>query len=200
LICESKLRASSFQLQTLLTMGGIDLIIFIAAILFGIFLYWRESKNNGVYRFLNKIVNSKELQMTKDNPKGFIYKQPLIPRIIFIVAILLIVGLVIQFLTPVEIFASYYAVSGLASFATGTLLGTYLANFVIKTTEVVETQSESIEDKFDDAVEKGKDFLKDLKNKDNKAVEVAKEEIKTEPETQMNEKSARDRLKDKGLM
>ena len=40
---------------------GLELVIFIAAILFGIFLYWRESNGNGVYRFFNKILNSKEI-------------------------------------------------------------------------------------------------------------------------------------------
>lgn len=40
-----------------------ELIIFIASILFGILWYWRESNGNGLYRFFNKILNSKELQM-----------------------------------------------------------------------------------------------------------------------------------------
>ena len=63
---------------------GIELVIFIAAILFGIFLYWRESNGNNVYRFLNKIVNSKELQMTPDNPKGFVYRQALFTSTLYL--------------------------------------------------------------------------------------------------------------------
>jgi len=177
---------------------GIDIIVFIASILFGIFLYWRESNGNGIYRFLNKVVNSKELQMSADNPKGFVYKQAFIPRLIFIVTSVLIVGLIIQFLTPVEVFTNYFVLSGFASFATGTLIGTYLANFVIKTSEVVEEKSDSIGDMVDDAVEKGKDLIDDLKSKEPKVVKEAKEEIKTEPEAE--KQSARDRLKDKGLM
>ena len=121
---------------------GIDIIIFGSAILFGIFLYWRESNGNGAYRFINKIMNSKELQMSADNPKGFIYKQPFIPRLLFVVITMLVVGLILQFLTPIEIFSNYFALSGFATFATGTIIGTYLANFVIKTTEVVEEKSE----------------------------------------------------------
>ncbi|MBV7268207.1 hypothetical protein [Winogradskyella luteola] len=179
---------------------GPDIIIFITAILFGIFLYWRESNGNGAYRFVNKMMNSKELQMSADNPKGFIYKQPFIPRLLFIVFFLLVIGLILQFLTPIEVFTNYFALSGFATFATGTLIGTYLANFVIKTTEVVEEKSDSIGDMVEGAVEKGKDFIEDLKNKDNKAVEVAKEEIKNDPEPEVDKKSARDRLKDKGLM
>jgi len=177
---------------------GIDIIVFIASILFGIFLYWRESNGNGIYLFLNKVVNSKEFQMSADNPKGFVYKQAFIPRLIFIVTSILIVGLIVQFLTPVEVFTNYFVLSGFASFATGTLIGTYLANFVIKTTEVVEEKSDSIGDMVDDAVEKGKDFIEDLKTKEAKEVEEVKEEIKPEPEA--DKPSARDRLKDKGLM
>ncbi|MBF8149970.1 YqkE family protein [Winogradskyella sp. F6397] len=179
---------------------GIELVIFIAAILFGIFLYWRESNGNGAYRFLNKIVNSKELQMKANNPKGFVYKQSLLPRLIFVVSLVLVAALIIEFLTPIAVFSSYNGISAFASFAVGTLIGTYLASFIIKSSEVIEEQSVSLEDKFDDVVEKGKDFLEDLKNKDNKAVEEAKKEIENEPEAKMNEKSARERLKDKGLM
>ena len=93
---------------------GIDIIIFVSAILFGIFLYWRESNGNGAYRFINKIMNSKELQMSPDNPKGFIYKQPFIPRLLFVVITMLVVGLILQFLTPIEIFSNYFALVALA--------------------------------------------------------------------------------------
>ncbi|WP_299274957.1 hypothetical protein [uncultured Psychroserpens sp.] len=179
---------------------GTDIIIFIVAVLFGIFIYWRESNGNGAYRSINKIVNSKELQMNADNPKGFVYKQAFIPRLIFVVTAVLVAALVVEFLTPISVFASYYGISAFASFAAGTLLGTYLANLVIKSGKVIEAQSESLEDKFENVVEKGKEFIEDLKPKDNKVVEDTKEEIKTEPEPKANEKSARDRLKDKGLM
>ncbi|MBC3846506.1 hypothetical protein H8K90_08950 [Winogradskyella echinorum] len=177
---------------------GIELVIFIAAILFGIFLYWRESNSNNIYRFVNKIVNSKELQMKADNPKGFVFRQAFIPRLIFVVTIVLVAALIAEFLTPISVFGSYNGVSAFSSFAVGTLLGTYLANFVIKTTEIVEEKSDSIGDLVDGAVEKGKDFIDDLKTKDTKVVEEAKKEIETEPEVE--KPSARDRLKDKGLM
>jgi len=177
---------------------GIDIIVFIVAILFGIFFYWRESNSNKVYRLLNKIVNSKELQMSPDNPKGFVYKQAFIPRVIFVVTSVLIAGLIIQFLTPIEVFTNYLMLSAFATFATGTLIGTYLANFVLKSTKVIEEQSETLEDKFDSVVEKGKDLIEDFKNKDKDDIEVEIENI--EPEVDPNKKSARERLKDKGLM
>lgn len=181
---------------------GLELVIFIAAILFGIFLYWRESNGNGAYRMLNKIVNSKELQMSPDNPKGFVYKQGLLPRIIFVVTVVLIAALIVEFLTPIAVFSSYNGVSAFASFAAGTLIGTYLASFVLKSSQVIEEKSDSLSDMVGDAVEKGKDFIEDIKNKDHKVVEVAKDEIENEPTKDLaqEKKSARERLKDKGLM
>ena len=179
---------------------GLELVIFIVAILFGIFLYWRESNGNGAYRFLNKIVNSKELQMSADNPKGFVYKQVFLPRLIFVVALVLVSAVIVEFLTPLSVFSSYNGISAFSSFAVGTLIGTYLATFVIKSTEVIEEKSDSIGDKISDAVEKGKEFIEDLKTKED-STEV---EVETEIEQKVNEtkpetKSARERLKDKGL-
>ena len=177
---------------------GIELIIFIVAILFGIFIYWRESNGNSAYRFINKIVNSKDLQMSTESKKGFIYQQAFLPRLVFVVTLVLIAALVVEFLTPISVFGSYNGISAFSSFAAGTLLGTYLANFVLKSSKVIEKQSESLEDTFDSVVDKGKDFIEDLKNTDNKAVEEAKQEIKEEQPK--DEKSARERLKDKGLL
>ena len=179
---------------------GLELVIFIAAILFGIFLYWRESNGNGAYRFLNKIMNSKELQMHADNPKGFVFKQAFLPRLIFVVALVLIAALVVEFLTPLAVFSSYNGISAFSSFAVGTLIGTYVANFVIKTTEVVEEKSDSLGDLVSDAVEKGKDLIDDLKPDATEHIEEAKDEVKNDIEPETEKKSARDRLKDKGLM
>ncbi len=179
---------------------GLELIIFIAAILFGIFLYWRESNGNAAYRFINKMVNSKELQMAPESKKGFVYQQAFLPRLIFVVAVVLVAALVVEFLTPIAVFSSYYGISAFASFAAGTLIGTYLANFVLKSSKVIETQSESLEDKIENVVEKGRDFIEDLRPKDKIEPEDTNSKIEQKPEQEVNEKSARDRLKDKGLM
>ena len=179
---------------------GLEIVLFISAILFGIFLYWRESNGNGAYRVLNKMVNSKELQMKPDSRKGFIYGRSFLPRFIFVVAIFLITAIVIEFLTPLQVLVNYQGLSMLCSVIFGTLVGTYVANFVLKSSQVLEDQSDSFEDKFDNALEKGKEFINDIKNKDNKAVAEAKEEIEPEPQAESDKKSARERLKDKGLM
>ncbi len=178
---------------------GLELVIFIAAILFGIFLYWRESNGNGAYRFLNKIVNSKELQMAPDNPKGFIYKQAFLPRLVFVVSLCLVVALILEFLTPISIFGSYNGISAFSSVAAGTLLGSYIANFVIKSSKVIEEKSDSLGDIVGDVVEKGKDFIEDLKPNEEKEDLASKTTaVKDQPEEE--KKSARERLKDKGLM
>ena len=176
---------------------GLELVIFIAAILFGIFLYWRESNGNGVYRFINKIVNSKELQMKPENKKGFVYKQAFLPRLVFVFSFFLLLGLAIEFLSPFEIFTSYNGVSAFSSIAVGTLVGTYLANFILKSGKIIEEKSDSLEDMVSNTIEKGKDFIEDIKSKDDDVVEETKP-IKEAPKTE--EKSARERLKDKGLL
>ena len=171
----------------------IEIIVFIAAILFGVILYWRESQGNKIYRFFNKLMNSKELQMKSADKKGFVYQQSFILRLVFITAFFLIAILITQFLIPVN----YTAISLFASMIFGTLIGTYIAGFIFKSSEIIEEQTDSIEDKFQDVIEKGKDFIEDLQTKDAKEVEKV-EATKEEPKVE--EKSARDRLKDKGLL
>ncbi len=172
----------------------LELIIFIASILFGAVIFWRESQTNGVYRFFNKIMNSKELQMKPSDKKGFVYQQSFFLRLIFIVAFFLIGIIITRFLIPIDL----ATISLFASMIFGTLLGTYVAGFIFKSSEVIEEQSESLEDKFQDVIEKGKDFIEDIQNKEPVAIEKAQEEIKEAPKE--NQKSARDRLKDKGFL
>lgn len=94
---------------------GLELVIFIASILLGIFIYWGESNSNKAYRTLNKIVNSKELQMAPDNPKGFVFKQAFIPRLIFVVTMGLLVALILEFVTPISVFGSFDGVSSFSA-------------------------------------------------------------------------------------
>lgn len=171
----------------------LELIIFIASILFGAVIFWRESQGNKVYRFFNKLMNSKELQMAETDKKGFVYQQSFLLRLVFITALFLIVIVITRFLIPIDL----ATISLFASMIFGTLVGTYVAGFIFKSSEVIEEQSESLEDKFQDVIEKGKDFIEDLQTKDAK--EIEKVEVKKEaPKT--DEKTARERLKDKGLL
>jgi Na+/H+ antiporter NhaC len=171
----------------------LEFIVFVAAVLFGIVLYWRESQGNGVYRFFNKMMNSKELQMKSANKKGFVFQQSLLLRIVFITGLFLLLILIIRFLIPIDL----ATISMFASMIVGTLIGTYVANFIFKSNEVIDENSDSLEDIVQNTVEKGKDFIEDLKSNETKEIEVEKK-VEEQPKTQ--EKSARERLKDKGLL
>ncbi|MDD7914517.1 hypothetical protein [Polaribacter ponticola] len=171
----------------------LEIIIFIASILFGVVIYWRESQGNKMYRFFNKMMNSKELQMKITDKKGFVYQQSFLLRLVFITALFLIFIVVARFLIPIDI----TTISLFASMIFGTLVGTYIANFIFKSSEVIEEHSESLEEKFQEVIEQGKDFIEDIKANDAKMpekIEVKKEAPKVE------EKSARERLKDKGFL
>jgi len=170
----------------------IEIIIFIASILFGILLYWRESKNNKIYKFFNKLFYAKELQMKKGSKKGFLYQQSFLIRLVYVGALFLLGIIILRFIIPIDIYTIQLFVASIS----GTLIGTYLANFVFKSTEVIDEKGDSLVDVLNDTVEKGKDFIKDLEVRDNKAIQEAKKEIKSQPETP--KKSARQRLKDKG--
>lgn len=179
----------------------LELIIFIVSILFGALIYWRESNGNGLYRFFNKLMYSKELQMKASDKTGFVYQQKFIIRLVFI-GFLFLIGIVItRFLIPIDV----ATVSIFASMIVGTLLGTYLANFIFKSSEVIDEKSDSLEDMVHDTIEKGKDFIEDLKTKDAKEIDNLDTEHsrsvppKNEP-AKNEEKSARERLKDKGLL
>jgi len=117
----------------------IELIVFIVAILFGVLVYWRESNGNGLYRFVNKIVNSKELQMKADDRTGFVFQQKFLLRLVYVTFLFIVVMLVLKFLIPIN----YATVSIFASSIVGTVLGTYLANFVLKSGKIVDEKSES---------------------------------------------------------
>lgn len=170
-----------------------QLIVFIAAILFGILIYWRESKKNGLYRLVNKIFNSKALQMKATNKKGFVYQQDFLLRLVYIAIFFLVSLVVFQFIIPIQV----ATVSFFASMIAGTLIGTYIANFIFKSSEIIEEQTENLEGIVQETLEKGKDFIEDLKEDSKEKVEVKKVE---EAKPAAEEKSARDRLKDKGLL
>lgn len=172
----------------------LELIVFIGAVLFGILIYWRESQGNGVYRFFNKIFNSKELQMKPENRKGFVFQQSFLLRLVYISFLFLIGIAITRFLIPIDL----ATVSIFASCIVGTIIGTYVGAFVLKSGEVIEEQSETFEGKMNSTIDRSRELFQDFKNRDTKTVEVSKEEIEEEP--MKPEKSARERLKDKGLM
>ena len=174
----------------------IELIVFVAAILFGALLYWRESNGNKFYRFFNKLMYSKELQMKPEDKTGFFFQQKFLLRLVFVTALFLVAIVVTRFLIPIDL----ATVSLFASMIVGTLLGTYLAAFIFKSSDVIEDKSDDLTHLVKDTIEKGKDFVEDLKARQVENDSVQKE-IEEEPKSaEKPKKSARERLKDKGLM
>jgi len=171
----------------------LEIIVFIGAILFGIVWYWRESKSNKLYRLANKITHAKDLQMKAENRKGFIHQQPFLLRLVWITLLFAVGAGIVTFVTPINVFFIQYFASAIV----GTLIGSYFASAVIFTRD--STSKENIEKVFD----KGKEYVEDLVDDVEEAIEKPKaEEItETEPEPEVEaKKSARDRLKDKGMI
>lgn len=169
----------------------LEIIVFVCAVLFGIVWYWRESKSNKMYRLANKITHAKDLQMNADNRKGFIHQQPFLLRLVWVTLLFVLAAGVVTFVTPFNGFFVQYFASAIV----GTLIGTYIASAVIFAKD--STSKENIEKAFD----KGKDFVEDLVEGDQEVVAAPKveEAVQAEPEV-VEKKSARDRLKDKGMI
>ncbi|MEX0290315.1 MAG: hypothetical protein AB3N14_14510 [Flavobacteriaceae bacterium] len=168
----------------------LEIIVFVFAILFGIVWYWRESKSNKMYRLANRITHSKELQMKADNDKGFVHKQAFLMRLVWITVLFVLAAAVISFVTPINAFYVQYFASAIV----GTLIGTYVASALIFAQD--STKKENLEKVF----QKGKEFVEDLTDGDEEEeITDAKETSAPEPE-EAPKKSARDRLKDKGMI
>ncbi|MEZ4874643.1 MAG: hypothetical protein R2793_04160 [Flavobacteriaceae bacterium] len=171
----------------------IEVIVFIATILFGIVIYVRESKNNRLYRFFNKLMHSKELQMQEGNPKGFVYEQPFLLRLVWVTLLFLLAAIILNFIIPFNIFQIQYV----ATAVVGTLLGTYIAAGFFVASKGLKKEN------IKDVIEKGKDFVEELAEGKKDTIEVEAKEVTEKLENKGEEtpqKSARDRLKDKGMI
>lgn len=167
----------------------LEIIVFIGAILLGILLYWRESKNNRLYRFFNKLINAKKLQMKATDRKGFLYQQAFVYRLIYITLLCGIVYGGVSALTPLNIFSFELFTASVV----GMLGGSYIASAIVFANDKIEDNKDLMESTID----KGKDFISDIVDKtpEEKVENVVEKET---PKTE--EKSARERLKDKGLL
>lgn len=182
----------------------LELIVFLAAILFGILIYWRESNGNRLYRFVDKIVNSKRLQMKPDDKTGFVYQQKFLLRLVYVTAFFIVLMVLLKFLIPIN----YTTISIFASSIVGTLIGTYVASFVLKSGKVIDSKGDSLEEIVQDTIEKGKEFIEDITHGEEEVTDTAEaepqEEVSDSPEEEdipgEEKKSARERLKDKGYL
>ena len=171
----------------------IEVIVFIISVLVGIVMYVRESKNNKLYRFFNKLMHSKELQMKDNNPKGFVYEQPFLLRLVWLTLVFLLAAIILNFIIPFNIFQIQYVVTAVV----GTLIGTYVAGAFFGASKGLKKES------IKEAIEKGKDFVEELAEGSKETIDLEANEAPEKIENQTEEapqKSARDRLKDKGMI
>ena len=174
----------------------LEITVFILAILFGILCYWRESKSNKLYRFINKLTHSKELQMQPENEKGFMHKQPFLMRLVWVSLLFLLIGVALTILIPFTINYLQYFVAAIV----GSLIGTYIASLFLFAKE--KTKKEHLEKVY----EKGKDIIEDISEdlKESFVTDENPAETESQPEVaepaETPKKSARDRLKDKGMI
>lgn len=170
----------------------LEIIIFIASILFGIVIYWTESKSNKIYRFINRLTHNDELQMKKDNPKGFFHMQPFLMRLVYVTLLFVIGAIFIQFVTPL----SGFFIQMFASAIVGTLIGTYIASAFLFARNT--TSKENLTKAFDKGKAAVEEFTDDIKENFESKEEAPKTTANKEPEAP--KKSARDRLRDKGMI
>lgn len=167
----------------------LEIIVFIASILTGILMYWSESKSNKIYRFFNHLMHAKDLQMKPENTKGFVHRQVFLMRLVWITFFLLLLAIVVSFVTPFNAFYIQYFASAIV----GILIGTYIASLFLFAGESVKKEN------LEKALQKGKDFVEDLTDGDDEPVKEPL--LKEDPHAEIPEqKSARDRLKDKGMI
>ena len=167
----------------------LEIIIFVGAILLGILMYWRESKNNGLYRFFNKLANSKKLQMKATSRKGFLHEQAFVFRLIYVTLLCMVVYGGVSALTPLNIFSFELFTASVV----GILGGSYIASAII----FANTKIEDNKDFVEATIDKGKEFVSDMVDKTK---EETIEEAPKKEDSKTEEKSARERLKDKGLL
>ena len=168
-----------------------DIIIFVLSTLFGIIIYRRESKSNKLYRFANKITHSKELQMKPENRKGFVHQQPFLIRLVWVTLLFVIVFSILNFVIPFSVnFIQFFA-----SVIVGTIIGTYITSAVLFTNSKVKKEN------LEKVIKKGKDFIEDIADGEEEIQKKVKDESENTEEPDVpEEKSARDRLKDKGMI
>jgi len=170
-----------------------EIIVFIAAVLFGIILYWTESKSNRLYRFFNKLTHSKELQMKPESRKGFIHQQNFLMRLVWITLLYLVIAAAIAIVLPFVVNYLQYFISAIVA----TILGTYIASLFLFARD--KTKKENLEKVYTKGKESIGEFTQDIRDNFEPKNDI-EPEVKPSTESEAPKQSARDRLKDKGMI
>ncbi len=177
----------------------LPVLLFIATIFIGIYLYWSESKNNAIFRFFNKVANDESIQMSRSDKKGFLYQRDFLYRLVIIGFAYILFYLLSLLIFPFSIMGVQIYTSSVV----GTVIGTYIASAFLVTKEVVGDRAESIEDAIEGTLERGRDFIETIGSGSKESIPPVEdiEAIDVTPKKEeSSEKSARERLKDKGLL
>ncbi len=172
----------------------LEIIVFVLAILFGIILYWSESKSNRIYRWINHLTHNEELQMKADNRKGFFHVQPFVWRLVYITLLFVIGASIISFATPINAFYPQYFVSGIVA----TLIGTYLGSLIVFASE--KTKTSHMKKAYEKGRESVEEFVDDVKEKLEPEIDKPQPASPNKVSEAPKKKSARDRFKDKGII
>ncbi len=172
----------------------LEIIVFVLALLFGIIIYWSESKSNRIYRWINHLTHNEELQMKADNRKGFFHLQPFIWRLVYITLLFVFAGAIVSFTIPIGGDLFQYIVSAMVA----TLIGTYLGSLIVFASE--KTKSATIQKAYEKGKEGLEDLVDDVKEKFEHEVNEPKQEAPDKIIEAPKKKSARDRFKDKGMI
>ena len=118
--------------------------------------------------------------MKPEDKTGFVYQQSFILRLVFITLLFLILIVLVRFLIPIDLATISLFVSSIV----GTMMGTYVAGFIKK----YQTSRATVEIKGEE--------VEELPDPSGMNTPMAPKEETPEAE----EKSARERLKEKGLL
>lgn len=175
----------------------LEIIIFIAALLLGVLIYWRESRSNGLFRAYNAFINKKETRMEATDRKGFFHLRPLIYRVLNALLLAIAVGIIVYYLPLLN---NHILQIALAAFV-GIVLGTYLAAALPTVKRAVDNPLEALQD----VGEAGKEIISDLS--ETAAERIKKEPVEKEIEKKLEEQpkeekkeTARERMKRKGYL
>ena len=137
--------------------------------------------------------------MKPEDKEGFVFKQKFLLRLVYITGLFIFLMVILKFLIPIN----YTTVSIFASCIVGTVIGTYVATFVLRSGKVLEEKGDSLSDMVSNTLEKGRDIIEDMRSEDEAEAKLdpADEPVKEdEVEGEEDKKSARERLKDKGYL
>ena len=131
--------------------------------------------------------------MKPENKKGFVHQQDFLLRLVYITLLYLVVAALIAIALPFVFNYIQYFISAIVA----TVLGTYIASLFLFARE--KTKKENLEKAYNKGKESIGEFTQDIRNNFEPEKEI-ETPLKPTSEPEVPKQSARDRLKDKGMI